>query len=248
MCTLNTAGSQFLRNAAGKHFHTLLLDEGGQCPEAEFYICTTFPGVRRIIVVGDPQQLPATVIDPRIQHAGYGASWMSHVSEVYPRKIHLLDTQYRMDPEILKFPNASFYSGRIMSGENVFGRSPYVEFPFRFIDTAKCGQEEEDKYSFKNAYEAAVIKSLLKSDSDILRVRKSDPHCRIIIITPYKAQVDLLESTLSDTKGVGSVSIATVDSFQGQEAPVVIVSTVRTESAGFVDSAQRLNVSLTRAQ
>lgn len=248
MCTLNMAGSQVLRNAAGKHFHTFLLDEGGQCTEAEFYISTTFPGLRRIIVVGDPQQLPATVIDPRIQRAGYGKSWMSHIAEVCPQKIHLLDTQYRMDPEILKFPNASFYSGRILSGENVFGRRPFVEFPFRFIDTAKCGQEEKDKHSFKNSYESAVIKSLLKSDSDILRVRNSDPHCRIIVITPYKAQVDLLESMLSDTKGLGSVSIATVDSFQGQEAPIVILSTVRTESAGFVDSAQRLNVALTRAK
>jgi hypothetical protein len=248
MCTLNAAGSQSLRNAAGEQFHTLLLDEGGQCPEAEFYIATTFPGVRRIIVVGDPQQLPATVIDPTVQRAGYGESWISRAAKAYPQNVHLLDTQYRMDPEILKFPNASFYSGRILSGKSVFGRGPYVEFPLRFIDTAKRGHEEKDKYSFKNSYEAAVIKSILESDSDILRVRKIDPLCRIIIITPYKAQVDLLERTISDMKSTGSVSIATVDSFQGQEAPVVIVSTVRTKSAGFVDSAQRLNVALTRAK
>ncbi|KAI0800410.1 hypothetical protein C8Q74DRAFT_412425, partial [Fomes fomentarius] len=39
-----------------------------------------------------------------------------------------------------------------------------------------------------------------------------------------------------------------VDSFQGHEAPYVIISTVRTSSAGFLKSLNRMNVMLTRCQ
>src|SRR5689334_7799222 len=69
---------------------------------------------------------------------------------------------------------------------------------------------------------------------------------RIIVITPYRAQVKLLKESLA---GIGhTIEVATVDSFQGQEGEIVIVSTVRTQRIGFVDSAQRLCVALTRAK
>jgi superfamily I DNA and/or RNA helicase len=73
-CTLNTAGARPLRKAAKGRFDLLILDEAGQCPEAESYIATTFPGVRRAAFFGDPNQLPATVIDQSCREAGYGQS------------------------------------------------------------------------------------------------------------------------------------------------------------------------------
>lgn len=44
------------------------------------------------------------------------------------------------------------------------------------------------------------------------------------------------------------VKVATVDSFQGQESDIVIISTTRTNSFGFVINARRINVSLSRAK
>ncbi|KAI8602313.1 AAA domain-containing protein, partial [Dissophora ornata] len=46
----------------------------------------------------------------------------------------------------------------------------------------------------------------------------------------------------------GSVQISTVDAFQGSEKDVIIVSTVRTDSIGFIDNHQRVNVALTRSK
>jgi superfamily I DNA and/or RNA helicase len=65
LATLNSAGSRSLRNAVKKtngKFELAILDEAGQACESEFYIITTFPGVKRVVVVGDPQQLPGKCI------------------------------------------------------------------------------------------------------------------------------------------------------------------------------------------
>jgi hypothetical protein len=242
-CTLNTSGSLFLRGAVNQgQFHTLMLDEGGQCNEAEFYIATTFPGVRRIIVVGDPKQLPATVISPVCSRAGYGQSWLGRVHTLYPEKVHLLNIQYRMDPQILSFPNRMFYGDSIQSGANVVARKPNINSPaFQFIDMNGQGEENQDSFSWKNIHEANVIKQVLQDDPGI-KALCGVTDVRIIVIAPYKAQVELLQKVLPH------VEVSTVDSYQGQEGDVVIISTVRTKKAGFVDDAQRLNVALTRAK
>lgn len=246
--TLNAAGSPMLTNSLRGSVHTLMLDEGGQTAEADFFIATHFPGVKKIVVVGDPMQLPATVIDPDCKRAGFGVSWLSKVHQLFPEKVHLLDTQYRMDPGILLFPNRTFYQNRILSGDNVHSREPYVEYPFLFINTSRRGSEEKNAFSFQNVYESVAIQALLFRDTDIQRlVNESRSGVRIIVISPYRAQVKLLKGFLSCPRNC-TLDIATVDSFQGQEGDIVILSTVRTQNIGFADDMQRLNVAITRAK
>jgi hypothetical protein len=186
-CTLNSAGSGFLQKWAGER-STFLLDEAGQCSEAEFYIATQFRNIKRIVVMGDPEQLPPTVIDTFCKKTGFGRSWLGNVQQAMPTAIHLLNTQYRMDPKILAFPNCSFYGGHIQSGESVMARAPAVEHPFRFVDSRGRGAEEREKYSWRNAYEAVMIKTLLRKDSDIRKLLARDPSARVVIITPYQGE------------------------------------------------------------
>lgn len=243
--TLNSAASTTL--SQNLRVHTLLLDEAGQTPEAEFFIATQFPGIGKIVVVGDPQQLPATVIDHHCKSAGHGISWLGKIQGLFPRKVHLLNTQYRMDPEILKFPNQTFYRGLIMSGDIVFARQPRVEHPFLLVDTARQGSEEKDGFSFQNSYEVAGIIAILTNDVDIKSLMQGSCPIRIIVISPYRSQVKLLKMRIPPLKNC-TLDISTVDSFQGKEGDVVILSTVRTKNIGFVDDQQRLNVALTRAK
>ncbi|CAB9513161.1 polymerase alpha-associated DNA helicase A [Seminavis robusta] len=250
-CTLNSAGSFTLQTALeGAQFTTMMLDEGGQCTEAEFFIATTFPGLRRLVIMGDPKQLAPTVIDPACAAAGYGYSFLGRVFQASPNNLHLLDTQYRMDPAILEFPNKRFYKNRIQSGNNVLQREPVVAQPFQFVDTMKRGREESVHSSYQNQYEVAVINIMLRSDKDIKTIlQNGDADTKVIIITPYKAQMLLLQKQIKLPNGSkGHLVIATVDSFQGQEADIVIVTTVRTRRVGFTDDPQRLNVALTRAK
>jgi len=77
------------------------------------------------------------------------------------------------------------------------------------------------------------------------------------IISPYKAQVYAIEekvkrhsSRVSDSGGF-EVRVGSVDGFQGGEADVIIISTVRCNnkgSIGFLSDQRRVNVALTRAR
>jgi len=258
--TLNSAGSFTLQSAMYKDgtkdcdkrpTETLMLDEGGQCTEAEFFIATTFPGIKRVVVMGDPKQLKPTVISPKCADNGFGESFLGRVYNRDERNLHLLDTQYRMDPMILRFPNTQFYGGEILNGENVYDRQPKVENPFLLVDTGLKGQEEQIALSWRNQYEVSVVNFLLNSDEDIKRLLQTgvNGETSVIIITPYKGQMELLLERVELPKGSkASIAINTVDAFQGQEGDVVILSTVRTKRAGFVNDAERINVALTRAK
>lgn len=213
---------------------------------AEFYIACNFPGVRKVVVVGDPKQLPSTVISKECKDVGYGRSWIENAMGFHPQKAHMLDIQYRMDPEIVHFSNIHFYDSRIKNADVVYQRIPSIDNPFQFIDTKKRGMEFKDNLSWRNAYEAATIRALMNTDPDILKLCKNSKKARIVVITPYKSQKLLIESELKKVKKL-DVQVATVDSFQGQEADVVIISTVRTKVVGFTDDPQRINVALTRA-
>ena len=102
--------------------------------------------------------------------------------------------------------------------------------------------------SFPDPFEAQAVKRILLKDPDILTVREQVKPSTTIIITPYRAQVALITKVLGREKSLTNVKIDTVDSFQGQEADIVVFSAVRTESEGFVNDAQRINVALTRAK
>ena len=67
------------------------------------------------------------------------------------------------------------------------------------------------------------------------------------IISFYKAQVDCLQKRLEGK----NIKIATVDSFQGQEKRIIILSAVRSNrgtTLGFTDQPDRMNVAFTRAK
>ena len=75
----------------------------------------------------------------------------------------------------------------------------------------------------------------------------------ILVVAPYNAQVQLIRSVL-DGAGFTDVRVGTVDKFQGQEAPVVIVSTAVSAAAEaprgmeFVLNRNRNNVAVSRGQ
>jgi superfamily I DNA and/or RNA helicase len=74
---------------------------------------------------------------------------------------------------------------------------------------------------------------------------------QVCIITFYAGQVLCINKALERAGMGGGMRVMTVDSFQGSECDVVILSFVRSNSrgsVGFVKGYQRLNVALTRAK
>ncbi|KZV97480.1 hypothetical protein EXIGLDRAFT_764437 [Exidia glandulosa HHB12029] len=68
------------------------------------------------------------------------------------------------------------------------------------------------------------------------------------IITPYDAQRAEVEMALKRSGLPWPEKVFNVDSFQGNEAPFIIVTVVRTEGIGFLRNARRTNVMLSRCQ
>ena len=77
----------------------------------------------------------------------------------------------------------------------------------------------------------------------------------IAIISPYKQQLAVLNEQLSYAPDLqpyrSSISVNTIDSFQGQERDIVYISMTRSNDKaeiGFLSEIRRMNVAMTRAR
>lgn len=256
-CTLSSSGCSTLTNLAKPEIDDLIIDEAAAASEPELYIPFQFKP-SRLLAVGDPKQLPATLFSGRAKELGLGKSL--HERLMYDCKAEhvMLNIQYRMSPAISYFPSREFYNSEISDGPNVKGTC-YINGP-RLLDCHPYtflhvdGEEKRSKEgSYKNKREAKRIVELVRSLRDMAtsteEKRTWHLSARIRIITFYEAQVTLIKERLRRKGLHGKVAVATVDASQGCESEIVVISFVRTgKTAGFVNDARRLNVALTRAK
>ena len=138
--TVDSAGKRHLRGLAGDKVRWCVVDEAGQSVEASTLNVLAWQP-RKLLLVGDPHQLSATVISTQAEKAGYSQSLMGRMLKLN-RPHFMLQQQYRMHPEIVSFPNESFYGGKLTNGPNVqlYGRGP-LENSYIVVDVS-FGQEE----------------------------------------------------------------------------------------------------------
>ncbi|XP_048129949.1 uncharacterized protein LOC115737324 isoform X10 [Rhodamnia argentea] len=237
----------------------LVIDEAAQLKECESMIPLQLHGVRHAILVGDECQLPAMVESKLSSKAGFGRSLFERLSSLgHPR--HLLNIQYRMHPEISRFPTATFYNNQIQNGPKVTSESyrkchlPWPMFgPYSFIDISN-GREEsgDDGHSLRNYVEVGVVLMILRNLYGACKSSGED--LSVGVISPYRAQVAAIQKKIGkryeNIKGF-TVKVRSVDGFQGGEEDIIIVSTVRSNprgSVGFVSCTKRTNVTITRAR
>jgi superfamily I DNA and/or RNA helicase len=123
------AGLGLLR---AEEFDTVIVDEASQQTEPETLIPLT-KGCKRALLVGDHVQLRATVR----QHAvtsGFDVSLFERLYNSPDRpdvaKV-MLDTQYRMHPDICRFSSNTFYDSRLLSADSVSSITlPPSQFPW----------------------------------------------------------------------------------------------------------------------
>lgn len=276
--TLSGAASSILTKAEddgagnpGALFDTVIMDEGSQATEPSSLIPLTL-GATRCLLVGDPQQLPATVLTSGNAGVAYGQSLLDRLCRCGLNAL-LLDTQYRMHPAISSFPRRYFYEGRLKDDASVQDEhrsKPYHTDalkprlgPYAFLDVVE-GQERRggagEDASIFNPHEAELAVTLYKklkkdySADGVFSEKGKTPGSPFGfgVVTPYKRQLRELRQAF-DRAGIpfGDVEIDTVDSYQGREKDVIIFSCVRTgerRGIGFVRDVRRMNVGLTRAR
>ncbi len=165
-CTLTGAAAEFLRD---RTFRTVIVDEAAQALEPSVWIALS--RAKRIIMAGDPFQLPPTVKSPKAERGGLNITMMERLLPHLPEWSALLTVQYRMHAGIMGFSNAHFYDGKLVAAPGVeFRGLPLVDEPaVRFIDTAGTGFAEAknpETQSSYNADEYLLIATYLHSYKD----------------------------------------------------------------------------------
>ncbi|KAL7199938.1 hypothetical protein ACSBR2_022113 [Camellia fascicularis] len=253
--TLSFSGST-LFSKLNRSFDVVIIDEAAQAVEP----ATLVPlanGCKQVFLVGDPVQLPATVISPIAEKFGYGMSLFKRFQRA-GYQVVMLKTQYRMHPEIRSFPSREFYNGVLEDGSDVKSETKrkWHDFrcfgPFCFFDIHEGKESQPSGGSWVNEDEVDFVLVLYRNM--VTRYPELKSNSRLAIISPYRHQVKLFRERFQDTFGVESnklVDINTVDGFQGREKDVAIFSCVRSSkdrSIGFVSDFRRMNVGITRAR
>ncbi|KAK9073014.1 hypothetical protein SSX86_007336 [Deinandra increscens subsp. villosa] len=238
-------------------FDMVVIDEAAQASEVGVLPPLAL-GAARCVLVGDPQQLPATVISKAAGTLLYSRSLFERFQQAGCPTM-LLSVQYRMHPQIREFPSRYFYQGRLTDSESVVSLPDEVYYkdpllkPYIFYDITH-GRESHrgGSVSYQNIHEAQFC---LRLYQHLQRSVKSLGIAKVSvgIITPYKLQLKCIQREFEDvlkSEDGKDLYINTVDAFQGQERDVIIMSCVRASNhgVGFVADIRRMNVALTRAR
>ncbi|EEP79670.1 conserved hypothetical protein [Uncinocarpus reesii 1704] len=237
-------------------FETVIIDEAAQSIELSALIPLKY-GCSKCILVGDPKQLPPTVLSKEASRFQYEQSLFVRMQANHPQDVHLLDTQYRMHPEISRFPSTAFYDGRLQDGPDMarLRMRPWHNTsllgPYRFFDVQGMHASAPKGHSLVNLAELRVAMRLY--ERLIADFPTYDFSGKIGIITPYKGQLRELKQQFANKYGNAifkAVEFNTTDAFQGRECEVIIFSCVRASShgIGFLADIRRMNVGLTRAK
>jgi ATP-dependent RNA/DNA helicase IGHMBP2 len=251
-CTLVGASHPTLR---GKKYKTVFIDEAAQALEPACWI----PILRaeRVVLAGDHHQLPPTVKSFEAGKAGLTRTLFEKCIQRHPQTAVMLQTQYRMHEDIMRFSARYFYDNKLLADSSV--ATALLEagiVPFDFIDTAGCGFTEAQDPETLSRYNEEEAQLLTKQvERLILHVGAENWKYTIGIITPYSAQVErlirLAEASEELSTLASLITINTVDAFQGQEREVIAISLVRSNEkseVGFLGDIRRVNVAMTRAK
>jgi ATP-dependent RNA/DNA helicase IGHMBP2 len=249
ICTLVASANSVLD---GRKFRTVVIDEAAQALEPAAWI--PILKASRVILAGDPFQLPPTVKSHEAKKGGFDKTLLEKCLPRLP-SVNFLDVQYRMNAAIMGFSNRWFYDGLLRAHPSVIDRQMptlHTEKAVVFIDTAGCGFDEkihpENKSRF-NPEEFFVVREHLYQFLQLFAYEKPS----IGLISPYREQIVWMKNDLETDEILSSekLTVQTIDGFQGQERDVIYISLVRSNTKseiGFLTDYRRMNVAMTRAR
>ena len=178
------------RLLTSRKFPIVLMDEATQATEPSALV-PIVKGCRQLVLVGDHQQLPPTVISRRAEEGGLNRSLFDRLLACGLDSI-MLTTQYRMHPILREFPSARFYENRLDDGCTRDQRPPPAGFlwpdwdrPMAFVPVEGVEESDEEGKSRFNRDEAAKVLGIV---NDLLAPGDLQPE-DIGVISPYNGQV-----------------------------------------------------------
>ena len=231
----------------------LIVDEAGQVSIAN--ILAMARCARNIVLVGDPMQLPQPL---QGSHPGdSGRSCLEYLIDghrVVPSDRGVfMPISRRMHPRVCGFISTAVYEGRLGSDEAAGGQTLVSRSGFDMVGAGMRAVVHSGRSQVSPEEIDAVAARIVEIEGSAYRDRDGRERAislsDILVVAPYNAQVNALRARLP-----GAIRVGTVDRFQGQEAPVCLVS--MTTSSGeelprdiaFLFSLNRINVAVSRAQ
>jgi len=271
-----------IKNVPGQSlisFNAVIVDEAARANPLDLLVPMSM-GRRRIVLVGDHRQLPH-LLEPKVEDELAEKYELGTVHEEMfkkslferlkislealerengqPKRVVMLDTQFRMHPKLGSFISENFYEShelaKVKSGlpEENFGHSisgfggkvaAWIRVPENSGKSAR-----RDGSLYRNV-EADIVAKRAKE------ILSENPELSVGIITFYRSQVESIKDAMKPLGLVEATSnglsiapewqfttgntgakkerlrVGTVDAFQGMEFDVVLLSTVRTLKPG----------------
>ncbi|QJD15720.1 TM0106 family RecB-like putative nuclease [Paracoccus sanguinis] len=242
----------FTRDENVQALDWLFVDEAGQVGLAN--MAAMGRAARNIVLIGDPRQLPQVIQGAHPEPAHLSClDWMlgEHATVPPDRGIFLPVTR-RMHPAVCRFISDLVYEGRLAShpdtGRQAVRGTRFPEAGAHWVPVPHDGNAQiaaEEVIAIRSAVAELLTGSWTDKDGTTRPMQARD----IIVVAPYNAQVNALRDALPD-----DIRVGTVDKFQGQEAPVCLVSMTASSaeetSRGmeFLFSLNRINVAVSRAK
>ena len=235
----------------------------------------------RVVLVGDKKQLPATIfLERKVGGEMLERSLFARLEEVggdIGQARTMLTLQYRMHPSIRSYPSLHFYDNQLIDAPNTTSPAYTQAYhsderfgPYVLYDVSGSNASRDaSSSSLSNRGEAMAVLELIqelmnKYGGEKGKVKMSD----VAVLSPYSQQVELIKRLVEEKFNKGrqrpqrggrplaehsTVEVCTVDSFQGREKPIVILSCVRAgdyfnTNIGFLRDVRRMNVAITRAK
>jgi uncharacterized protein len=245
-----TAWTMTGRHVPAGSLDLLVIDEAGQYSLANTLAVAR--SAKRLLLLGDPQQLPQVTQGSHPEPVDESAlGWLSAGHATMPAELgYFLADSWRMHPQLCRKVSVLSYDGRLESApaasrRQLDGVPPGVETVLVEHTGNTTSSPEEAAVVVGLAREHIGIKWTPGKDEPVRRLEAKD----ILVVAAYNAQVQAVRHAL-DRAGLPDVRVGTVDKFQGQEAPVVLVSMACSaiaeapRGAEFLLNRNRINVAV----
>jgi len=254
-----TAWTMTGANVPAGSLDLLVIDEAGQYSLAN--TLAVAQSAQRLLLLGDPQQLPQVTQGSHPAPVDESAlGWLSAGHATLPPELgYFLADSWRMHPALCAAVSRLSYEGKLQSApaaseRHLAGKPAGVETVF--VAPSPHSTRENVQSSPEEAAEvvaqakAHIGLSWTPGAGESRRPLRAED---VLVVAAYNAQVHLVRGAL-DAAGLQDVRVGTVDKFQGQEAPVVLVTMACADPAAaprgmeFLLNRNRINVAVSRGK
>lgn len=232
-------------------FDYLFVDEAGQVSLANLVAMTN--AARNVVLVGDPNQLPQVIQGAHPHPANLSClDWMlDGATTIAPDRGLFLPVTRRMHPALCRYISDQFYEGRLSAHESTGAQAvtaPDLPASGAFLVPVDHEGRAQDCLEEVEAIRRTIQALLAGTWTDRAGATRPMRANDIIVVAPYNVQVNAL------TDALPGIRVGTVDKFQGQEAPVALVSMTASSAEetsrglDFLFARERLNVAISRGK